>query len=223
MNEKDLIRQLKAMREIKPRKDWVSLTKYQILGQEEKSSSFSFPVFNWKWAFAPAMAVLLIVGFLAFNSFFPAKEIEVAKEPLPTEEPEIAQLPEKTVKSMDPKTTKELTDMLKKTEELTLTLDYLSETVKNHPELAEVVIKDIEKVEEEIAYIGQTITQLGKIEESVEAAEQVKSDIEQKIEELISFFETRTLAEKEQEALEAAKAAYEAGEFEEALGKLLEI
>jgi len=211
MNEKDLIRQLKAMREIKPRKDWVSLTKSQILGQEtyEKRVSFSLPVFGWKWALAPALAVLLVAGFLAFNQMLPAEQLRVAEEPDPAEEPAIA--------ASDPEKEK-MAEMIKKTDDLVVALGQLTETIKITPGLAQEAAEDVAKVEEEIVKLGQLLAVLHQ-----QAEEPAEQSLEQQVEYLIADFETRTLNQEQQELLESAKADAEAKDFDKAIEKLLEI
>ena len=62
MTEKDLIRQIKELREIKPRKDWVLLTKRQILSEPEVEFRPAVSVFHWKLAFAPVISVFIIIG-----------------------------------------------------------------------------------------------------------------------------------------------------------------
>ncbi|TSC53743.1 MAG: hypothetical protein LiPW31_313 [Microgenomates group bacterium LiPW_31] len=39
MNEKELISKIQELRQIKPRKDWVVLTKTQILGEQREQFS----------------------------------------------------------------------------------------------------------------------------------------------------------------------------------------
>ena len=60
--EKDLISQLKELKQIKPREEWVILAKNRILGEEPKSS----PVLGWKLAFAPVISVFIIIGLFGF-------------------------------------------------------------------------------------------------------------------------------------------------------------
>jgi len=210
MQEKDLIRQLKAMREIKPRKDWVALTKSQILQEEapEKRVAFKFPAFNWKWAFAPAMAVLLIVGFLAFTRVSPEEQPMIVQDPEPTEEPvQIAEEPE-----ID-----KVAEMVRQTDQLVASLGQLTETIKKTPGLVEVAAEDVARVEEEAAKLGQLLAVLQHEEEPAE------TDLEKQVEYLIADLEARTLNEEQQEILESAKADYEAGDFDKAIEKLLEI
>ncbi len=69
MTEQQLIKQLQELRNIKPTKEWASLTKIQILGEEEKSASFIsvFRFFFLKPAYTGVLAVLAIVGLLGVS------------------------------------------------------------------------------------------------------------------------------------------------------------
>jgi len=58
MEEKELIRQLKSLQMIKPRKEWVILTKRRILGEEKKQS---FVLDIWKKLFTPVPRPALVV------------------------------------------------------------------------------------------------------------------------------------------------------------------
>ena len=58
MTETDLVKKIRELREIRPRKDWVSLTKREILGSEPKISLFPF----FKPAFAGLITILLLFG-----------------------------------------------------------------------------------------------------------------------------------------------------------------
>lgn len=67
MTEKDLIAKLKDLRDIHPQKEWVSLTKTQILGSESTGFSF-FPSFNLKPALAGFIAVFAFLGFFGYTA-----------------------------------------------------------------------------------------------------------------------------------------------------------
>ncbi len=69
MTEQQLIKQLQELRDIKPTKEWASLTKIQILGEEDKSASFVsvFRFFFLKPAYTGLLAVLAIVGLLGVS------------------------------------------------------------------------------------------------------------------------------------------------------------
>lgn len=74
MDEQQLIRQLKELRDIKPRQGWVILAKNRILAEpvftqdEAHNGIFSFfPLFRYKLAFAPIVSVLIIIGLFGFT------------------------------------------------------------------------------------------------------------------------------------------------------------
>jgi len=72
MTDRDLIKKLQILKDIKPRKDWVVLTKTQILGEQREQFSlieslrlfFQFKLA--KPAFASLIAVFLLFGLFAF-------------------------------------------------------------------------------------------------------------------------------------------------------------
>ena len=67
MNEKQLISKIKELRQIKPSQNWVSSTKSQILGEDEKRSfapfwNYNFGGFRLKFAMASIMTLALMIG-----------------------------------------------------------------------------------------------------------------------------------------------------------------
>ena len=86
MTEKDLVKQLKGLKAIKPREEWVLLTKRYILAEEpaniRRSTSNIFTVFQWKLAFAPMISVFTVIGLFGFANttvpgdfLFPVKKV----------------------------------------------------------------------------------------------------------------------------------------------------
>jgi len=86
MTEKDLIQNLKGLRQTKPNQEWVSLTKQRIFGQEVAEEKMDFvlftPFFRYRLAMAPVIAVLAIIGLFGFaqnttpgNFFFQFKKV----------------------------------------------------------------------------------------------------------------------------------------------------
>jgi len=63
VTEVDLIKKIKKLREIKPRKDWVLLTKTQILGQEPKFELFPF----FKPVYAGVFCLLILISLFEFS------------------------------------------------------------------------------------------------------------------------------------------------------------
>ena len=73
MNEKELIKKIKGLQEIKPRKEWVVLTKGQILGQKPagrlgfQNSSY-FRVFpRYRLVLAPVLAIFFLIGIFGLS------------------------------------------------------------------------------------------------------------------------------------------------------------
>jgi len=64
MTEKELIGQLKKLRQVEPQKNWVSLNKSQIMGVEPKFVLFPY----FKPAFAGLVAVFILFGFFGYGS-----------------------------------------------------------------------------------------------------------------------------------------------------------
>ena len=62
LTEKQLIGKVRKLRQIRPRKDWVSLTKKEILGEEP--GFFFFPYF--KPAFAGLITIFVLFGVLGY-------------------------------------------------------------------------------------------------------------------------------------------------------------
>jgi len=66
MTEKELLRKIRELRQIKPRKDWVVLTKTQILGDVEvRPQLFLFPFF--KPVYTGLLFLLLLVGLIELS------------------------------------------------------------------------------------------------------------------------------------------------------------
>ena len=64
MNEQELVKKIKELKNIKPNNEWVSFTKQRILSQKQESSIFdslSF-IFNHKAVFSGAVVFLILIG-----------------------------------------------------------------------------------------------------------------------------------------------------------------
>lgn len=74
MTEKEFIAQIKGLRRIKPRHDWVVLTKKNILGEDATYrgqcpvSSF-LEMFRFRLIFAPVLAVFILIGLFNFSQY----------------------------------------------------------------------------------------------------------------------------------------------------------
>ena len=234
MTEKELIGKIRELRQIQPRKDWVSLTKIQILGEESKRSLapfgevFSRFFFGYKPAFAIVLSVFILFGVFSFaqNSLpgdilYSIKKISersqavfVSKEELPKYNLEIAN------KRLD-----ELTEIAQ-TNQVKKLASAISEFQVNMSEAAKSLAEvkggaDVEKI----------VAQTKKLEENKQKVEEVlatkieteKFDnaLSQLVEREIKDLESRTLTEEQKLLFEEAKADFSAGNYSQALEKIL--
>jgi len=221
--EKELIGKIRELRQIKPRKDWVVLTKSQILGQEPKI--LFFPFFKPVLATVTAFGILFGVFSLAQNSLpgdflYSIKKITekgqavfVSEEEKPAFQFELAN-----------KRLEELTEIAQ-TNQVKKLPPAISEFQANMSEVAKSLAKvkgqDVEKI----------VAQTQKLEENKKKVEEVLATrietkeydnaIAQLVEGQIEELESQTLTEGQQELLEEAKEDFQAGNYNQALEKIL--
>ncbi len=227
MNENDLIKQLKELKEIRPREDWVFLTKSRIMAEPEvRYVAQAVSIFHWKLAFAPVISVLIVIGIFGFaintvpgDFLFPVKRVaETAQVGLSTAAEksgihlrlankrleELSQIAENNqVRSLAP-TIKEFQDNVAEAVNGLATMDKSA--------LNELVV-ETQKLEENKQKIESVLgVQIGG-DETQQLEKQLASY-------LISDLEQRTLLEEDQKLLVEAKGYFEAGDYTLALGKL---
>jgi len=221
--EKELIGKIRELRQIKPRKDWVVLTKSQILGQEPKI--LFFPFFKPVLATVTAFGILFGIFSLAQNSLpgdflYSIKKITekgqavfVSEEEKPAFQFELAN-----------KRLEELTEIAQ-TNQVKKLPPAISEFQANMSEVAKSLAKvkgqDVEKI----------VAQTQKLEENKKKVEEVLATrietkeydnaIAQLVEGQIEELESQTLTEGQQELLEEAKEDFQAGNYNQALEKIL--
>jgi len=227
MTEKELIGKIRELRQIKPRKDWVSLTKSQVLGESARGrASVSFFPF-WKPALATVTAFGILFGVFSFaqNSLpgdilYSIKKITeksqavfVSEKELPKYNLEIAN------KRLDELNEIAQTNQVKKLASAISEFQVnMSEAAKS---LSEVKGQGVEKI----------VAQTKKLEENKQKVEEVlatkieteKFDnaLSQLVESEIKDLESRTLTEEQKLLLEEAKADFSAGNYSQALEKIL--
>jgi len=218
MTNATLIKKLKKLKTVKPRRDWVLLTKNQILGEERKAELFPF----FKPAYAGVFLVLLLLGIFEFSQdALPGESLYYLKKI--TERSQIMLSPEdeKPVLNLElaNKRLEELERIASKNEVKKLA-PAMDEFHANISEAAKNLAK-VKKVDKEL------VVQTKKLEEKKEKVEKVlATKIETKeidnamarlVKQVISEMEQSSLTEKEKTALEKAKMYYEQGEYAEAL------
>lgn len=237
MTEKELIGKLQELRQIKPRKDWVVLTKNQILGESARgqaSVSF-FPI--WKPALVTVTAFGILFGIFAFaqnalpgDILYPIKKIAEKSQAAFVSEKEkpIIQLElvnkrleelnkiaeNNQLKNLPPALTELKTTKLVAKKEV-------SNILKNKPEKEAIKVakeialklKEINKKEKQVL----TSLRIESEETNQEPTEKVIAEL------LIKDLEERTLNEKQQKILQEAKEDYKVGKYSQTLEKILEI
>ena len=229
MTEKELIGKIRELRQIQPSKDWVSLTKSQILGKEDKYNNLIsvFQILFSKPAYAGLVVVFVLFGLFGFSQnslpgdlLYPIKKITersqavfVSEEELPKYNLEIAN-----------KRLEELNEIAQ-TNQVKKLAPAISEFQANISEaaksLAKVKGQDVEKI----------VAQTKKLEENTKKVEEVLATkiLSQETEEsLISFYKTQaemlindlgnqTLTEEKEEILNQMKKLFEEEKYLETL------
>ena len=229
MTEKELIGKIRELRQIQPSKDWVSLTKSQILGKEDKYNNLIsvFQILFSKPAYAGLVVVFVLFGLFGFSQnslpgdlLYPIKKITersqavfVSEEELPKYNLEIAN-----------KRLEELNEIAQ-TNQVKKLAPAISEFQANISEaaksLAKVKGQDVEKI----------VAQTKKLEENKKKVEEVLATkiLSQETEEsLISFYKTQaemlindlgnqTLTEEKEEILNQMKKLFEEEKYLETL------
>lgn len=229
MAEKDLISQLKELKQIKPREEWVVLAKSRILGEEKKFSLS--PLLGWKLAFAPVISVFIVVGLFGFaqntvpgDFLFSVKKItEIAQVGFSS----VVDKPAVSLKMAN----KRLEDLSRIAEanqvrSLSPTIEEFRANINEATrQLAELdvnatgeLILEARKLEENKqkieSVLGAVIGETDELENALIQLEKRTADY------LISDLEERTLSEKGQKLLSEAKELFAAGDYSSSLEKL---
>ena len=222
MNEKELIGKIRELRQIKPKKRWVLLTKRQIVGEEKMDLSL-FPA-----VYAGLFFFLILIGLFEFSQtalpgepLYPLKRISekaqaifVSQEEQPKLNLELAN-----------KRLEELSEIVEKNE-----VKKLAPAITEFQANAVLAAKNLAKVKK---IDKEIVAQTKKLEENKERVEEIlatKIEIEEYdnalaklVEREIKDLESRSLTEEQQELLTEAKEDFEAGNYSEALVKILNL
>ncbi len=231
MTEKDLIKQLKGLKEIKPRNEWVLLTKRQILSEESgvsvrHSMSNIFAVFQWKLAFAPVVSVFIVIGLFGFANttvpgdfLFPVKkaaEIAQIGLSLTSEKPEVhLRLANRRLEELssiaETNKVRNLAPAIKEFQ------DSITEAVNGLSQSDSATLKDLAAETQKMEVTKQRIESVLGIQIGGETGKFEN----QLIGYLISDLEKRSLSEEDQKLLAEAKKYSEAGDYTLSLEKIL--
>ena len=242
MTEKELIFKIRELRQIKPRKDWVLLTKSQILSEQRdrvslldcdrgRASIFSFfkgLVFQPRMAYA----FLIILGFFisafsfAQNSLpgdflYPIKKITersqavfVSEENKPKAQLELANKRlEELTKIAEQNQVPKLAPAIN---EFQKSAALAAKNLKRPQKITKEVVDETKKLlenKEKAEALGVVIGEMKELDDALAAL----------VESQIKDLEKRSLTEEQKEILETAKENLEEGNLNQSLEKILQI
>ena len=228
MTEADLVKKIQELKKIRPRKDWVVLTKTQILGEEPKILFFPF----FKPALATVTAFGILFGIFGFaqnalpgDTLYSIKKITekgravfVSEKELPKYNLEIAN-----------KRLEELNEIVQTNQVKKLAPaigEYqasISQAAKNLTQIKEP--KQVLEIGEKIVELKQNTEKVRSLGVATDGTEELEKEYENTacriVEQEIEGMEKRTLTEKQEKLLPEIKEDYQAGNCSQALEKLL--
>ena len=243
MTDLEFIKKIEELKKIKPRKDWVILTKRQILTQEpayrDRVSVFSGLISYFRLAFRialgpafkPALATIVFFGILLTGAFglsqnaLPGDLLYSLKRVAEKGQAFLAPDAEKPQVQLGiaNKRLEELAEVAQtnQTQKLSPAIDEFqasaSQAAKNLQEpqkLTKEIVQETKKIEENKTKIESLGVLIGDSEELDDALSQL-------VDREIKALEKATLTEEQAKTLEEAKIDYEKGDFSAALEKIL--
>jgi len=243
MTEKELVRQLKELREIEPSQNWVILTKQRMFAGEPetgfKAGFFTyFPMFRYKLALAPIVSVFIIVGLFGFaQSTFPGdflfsmkkmtETAHVAFSPQIEKPKNNLQLANKRLEELgriaESNQVRNLDPAIKEFQlSINLAVQNLSEINISATSSNSVLIKEIVAETQRMAENKEKVESvLGAIVGSTEELDTAILQLEKQTAiYLIADLSQRTLSEEDAVILEEAKENFEQGNYSQALEQI---
>jgi len=232
MTEKDLIKKLQGMKEVKPSKDWVVLTKQRILEeqQEVKYSRFNeyIAVFKavlyHKYAFASLVAVAVVIGTFGFSlnsmpgdKLFTLKKItENSRAVFVSEENQVRYDLNLVNKRLDDLTAiAESNSVRNLASAIEETQSSAAKAADSLREVDEDIVAQVREIEEKTDKIKALGVEIGDSEKELNTA------LSKLVENQIQSLEEKSLTEEQEDKLEEIKADYEAENYSSALEKIL--
>ena len=233
--EKELIKKLQILKDIKPRKDWVVLTKSQILGKEQKieltpisALRLLFQLKFAKPAFASLVFVFLLSGAFIFaqNSLpgdllYPIKKItERSQKPFVSEKEFNIKIVNNRLDDLASVAQGNLTKNLApaineyKASVSEVAKDLVKDETKKNPDELKKIVKQVQSIEKKTAELESLGVAVG---ENIELDSALVELIKLQVQDL----EGRTLIPEQIESIGDIKSDLEAGRYSDALEKLL--
>jgi len=233
MEEKQIITQLKGLKQIKPNQDWKEDTRSYILGEiqpQEKifSGIFSMPSFNMS-KLQPAMIIsaimVVFVGIGIFTHIYLGSSEKIAEAPYESQAATYLVLAEARLAQIE-----NLEDIKAVSEMLGKAADTVSSASKDPVEAAKIV-KSVTKIkgqieglgEENVEGIGELIRNFELLTSvtSVALEDEIDSTTAELVGVLIKGLNTSSLTEEQEELFKEIKLDYNNKNYDQALEKLL--
>ena len=240
MNEKNLIKKIQTLKQIEPEKDWVVLTKRQIVGFEDVQMKPSFidqvlevfqvlPGFNYKLALATLAVILTLGGTIGFSQaalpgdlLYPVRKfvdktgyLFVSKNDQPKLGLEIAnkRLEELTMIAQNNQGRNLAPAINEFRQSMVEAADKLK-IVDGSPKITEEIVKETGKLKEN----REKVEALGVV---VGETKELNRALSQLVEREIKDLESRSLTEEQIGILTQAKQDFKDGSYEKALEGIL--
>lgn len=245
MSESEFIKRIQVLKQIKPREDWVFLTKKRIFGQppalfEESPLRRLFSPQEWLRVFLVhsrlAFATLLFLGILFSTAFTFAQSALPGDFLYPVKR--VVEKAQSVFVSTEDKPTAQLELVNKRLEELTQIAQSnqaqkLAPAINEFQASASQAAKDLKRTKDTKKITKEVVEETKKLVENrqkveslgvmVGDSEELDQALAQIVEEQIKDLEKRTLTEEQKEILKKAKENYEAKDYSGALIKILNL
>jgi len=234
MEEFEIIQKLQQLKEIKPRREWVSQTKAQIT-RERKIWGF-LPSFEFKLqpAFAMGALVLLVILGAVFGLMNNSQNPVVTINPNvnfqdPTKYLALAEESIDNIKEVAAEDGQErILAAMEDTQEILEKAAKALPSKPTSPEETEEIVKKVAQINQKAKEIKETLgVDINPEPLTSKTTEMIKQGIEDTtaklVEAEIKILEGSILTEEQQKLFEQAKEDYEKGNYQEALEKILQL
>lgn len=234
MTEADLIKRIQLLKNVKPREDWVSLTKKEIFGDEiPANNKFSqvvevLPRVNFWRVLVPAFSFCLPFILLAVSqnalpgdTLYPVKKLTEKSQAYFVSKDKLAEvqlgMANRRLEDLNKIAQTSQTNKL-----IPALAEYqasISEAVKNLAQVKKTDIKEIVQQTKKLEENKQKAEALGVV---IGGTNELNSALATLADREIKDLESRMLNEAQQELLAEAKENFEAGNYSQALEKILQ-
>lgn len=240
MTEKQLISKIKELRQIKPRENWVFLTKQRILEREAVKQTHTFGldelitglrfVLGHKYAFASLVILIVLVGTFGFaQKSLPGDSLYLVRKMTEKSQAVFSFEGNQSKRNLE-LANKRLDDLTKiaqsnSVKNLATAINEYKATVSEATKsLIEDSEKDLEKVKEIVLEVRklkenrQKVKALGVV---IDGTEELNNALAQLVEREIKDLESRALTQEQEQILEEMKQDYENSLYYQSLERIL--